>query len=63
MADHHDDASHHSVSHHLPAHTEAEDQDHVQDARPILPRAAFFMGDLRDGLPMVRVFVCANNER
>jgi hypothetical protein len=24
------------------------------DARPILPKAAFFLGDLRDGLPMVR---------
>ena len=23
------------------------------DARPLLPTAAFFMGDLRDGLPMV----------
>jgi hypothetical protein len=26
----------------------------VPDARPLLPKAAFFMGDLRDGLPMVR---------
>jgi len=26
----------------------------VQDARPILPKAAFFLGDLRDGIPMVR---------
>ena len=25
-----------------------------EDARPLLPKAAFFMGDLRDGLPMVR---------
>ena len=25
----------------------------VPDARPLLPAAAFFMGDLRDGLPMV----------
>ena len=25
----------------------------VVDARPILPLAAFYMGDLRDGLPMV----------
>jgi hypothetical protein len=25
----------------------------VPDARPLLPKAAFFMGDLRDGLPMV----------
>lgn len=25
----------------------------IVDARPILPRAAFYMGDLRDGLPMV----------
>ena len=24
------------------------------DARPLLPKAAFFLGDLRDGLPMVR---------
>lgn len=28
----------------------------VQDARPILPKAAFFLGDLRDGLPMVSSF-------
>lgn len=27
----------------------------VSDARPLLPKAAFFMGDLRDGLPMVRL--------
>jgi hypothetical protein len=27
----------------------------VEDARPLLPKAAFFMGDLRDGLPMVRI--------
>ena len=27
----------------------------AEDARPLLPRAAFFMGDLRDGLPMVGV--------
>ena len=26
----------------------------AEDARPLLPKAAFFMGDLRDGLPMVR---------
>ena len=25
------------------------------DARPLLPRAAFFMGDLRDGLPMLNM--------
>ncbi len=31
-----------------------EDWGEVVDARPILPKAAFFMGDLRDGLPMVR---------
>ena len=24
-----------------------------QDARPLLPKASFFLGDLRDGLPMV----------
>ena len=30
-----------------------EDWGEVVDARPILPKAAFFMGDLRDGLPMV----------
>jgi hypothetical protein len=24
-----------------------------RDARPILPKIAFFLGDLRDGLPMV----------
>jgi hypothetical protein len=27
----------------------------LPDARPLLPKAAFFMGDLRDGLPMVRI--------
>jgi len=26
----------------------------VKDARPLLPKAAFFIGDIRDGLPMVR---------
>ena len=26
----------------------------AEDARPLLPKAAFFMGDLRDGIPMVR---------
>ncbi len=26
-----------------------------EDARPLLPKAAFFMGDIRDGLPMVRI--------
>jgi hypothetical protein len=28
----------------------------IVDARPILPLAAFFMGDLRDGLPMVSLY-------
>ena len=28
----------------------------VVDARPILPLAAFYMGDLRDGLPMVWIY-------
>jgi MFS family permease len=27
----------------------------VRDARPLLPKAAFFMGDLRDGLPMLNM--------
>jgi hypothetical protein len=31
----------------------------VPDARPLLPKAAFFMGDLRDGLPMVRFLLSA----
>ena len=31
------------------------DSSHIVDARPILPLAAFFLGDLRDGLPMVRI--------
>ena len=26
----------------------------LQDARPLLPLASFWIGDLRDGLPMVR---------
>jgi hypothetical protein len=34
---------------------------HVVDARPILPLAAFFMGDLRDGLPMVSLFGCLSS--
>lgn len=37
-----------------PAVASDEDWGEVIDARPILPKAAFFMGDLRDGLPMVR---------
>jgi len=40
-------------------------QDRV-DARPILPLAAFFMGDLRDGLPMVSriiLFVCLKDNQ
>ena len=28
----------------------------VQDARPLLPKASFFLGDLRDGLPMVCLY-------
>ena len=28
------------------------------DALPYLPKAAFFMGDLRDGLPMERSCIC-----
>jgi hypothetical protein len=32
---------------------EAWDVIPAMDARPILPKAAFFLGDLRDGLPMV----------
>ena len=31
----------------------SSEQQWCRDARPLLPRAAFFMGDLRDGLPMV----------
>lgn len=31
----------------------------VPDARPLLPKAAFFMGDMRDGLPMVCFASCA----
>jgi hypothetical protein len=30
------------------------DEQWAPDARPLLPKAAFFLGDLRDGLPMVR---------
>ena len=37
-----------------------EDWGEVVDARPILPKAAFFMGDLRDGLPMVRLELNVN---
>lgn len=32
-----------------------EEEWEVFDARPILTKASFFMGDLRDGLPMVRI--------
>ena len=42
---------------HLPQHQQNPDEwgdiPQVVDARPILPLAAFYMGDLRDGLPMV----------
>eukprot|EP00536_Pseudo-nitzschia_multiseries_P005630 jgi/Psemu1/254675/estExt_Genewise1Plus.C_1080032 len=37
----------------------------AEDARPLLPRAAFFMGDLRDGLPMLNMqavfLMCSKN--
>lgn len=39
-----------------------EDWGEVIDARPILPKAAFFMGDLRDGLPMVSNTTMCNNQ-
>ncbi|KAL7579539.1 hypothetical protein ACA910_007914 [Epithemia clementina (nom. ined.)] len=31
------------------------DSSFFKDARPLLPKAAFFMGDLRDGLPMLNM--------
>ena len=43
---------------HGPAHTFTDDATEtwaVRDARPLLPKAAFFMGDLRDGLPMINM--------
>ena len=45
---------------HGPSHTFEDEGWGARDARPLLPKAAFFMGDLRDGLPMVCmcVFVC-----
>jgi hypothetical protein len=36
-----------------PSNSDVEEDWEVVDARPILPKAAFFMGDLRDGLSMV----------
>jgi hypothetical protein len=30
------------------------EEEPIHDARPLLPKASFFLGDLRDGLPMVR---------
>ena len=42
---------------HGPSHTFEEGRWGARDARPLLPKAAFFMGDLRDGLPMVCVCV------
>ena len=41
-------------------------QDHhpfgkVRDARPILPKIAFCMGDIRDGLAMVSVMLCSTS--
>ena len=40
-----------------PAHTFDDEPTSwlVRDARPLLPKAAFFMGDLRDGLPMLNM--------
>lgn len=43
---------------HGPVHTFDEATEKpwvVRDARPLLPKAAFFMGDLRDGLPMLNM--------
>lgn len=37
-----------------PAGVAPIDEQWAPDARPLLPKAAFFLGDLRDGLPMVR---------
>jgi hypothetical protein len=34
---------------------ETEHDPSFQDARPLLRKASFFLGDLRDGLPMVRL--------
>lgn len=46
---------------HGASHTfEEGEQLGARDARPLLPKAAFFMGDLRDGLPMVRMCVHTN---
>ena len=41
---------------------EGDDEMYVGDARPLLPKVAFFMGDLRDGLAMVRR-MCAGRRR
>jgi hypothetical protein len=30
-----------------------ETWEQVNDARPVLPKASFFLGDVRDGIPMV----------
>jgi hypothetical protein len=38
-----------------PSNSYVEEDWEVVDARPILPKAAFFMGDLRDGLSMVSI--------
>jgi hypothetical protein len=45
-------------THNISATNESFDEEEwdlqpAPDARPILPKAAFFLGDLRDGLPMV----------
>jgi hypothetical protein len=51
---------HERRSHHGPIRDDDEDKhsdewiaDTVFDARPLLPKVAFCIGDLRDGLPMV----------
>lgn len=60
---HYNNSNHHRVHPPPSADSETDDDDDVAsyveqhatfDARPLLPKAAFFMGDLRDGLPMVR---------
>jgi hypothetical protein len=38
------------------------DEQWAADARPLLPKAAFFLGDLRDGLPMVRKGLAVVND-
>ena len=53
-----------AASHKRQEEDNESDNDNIflHDARPLLPKAAFFMGDLRDGLPMVRPYITCSHK-